>query len=218
MDSDSEWDGMSDEDEDFATFTLGGAPTDDRVRVTNGGAQYYQSSDHWYEDGNIIFLAGNTGFRLFKSMLIKRSQVMKDMLGPSQSTTARGDASPEQSLFEGIPVVKIDDQPRYFGLLLDAILPSDITKNPIPDTLTVGTLMGVARIAKKYQVQDVLAHASRILENVLLPKEPPECYESRDYGDFELRRNVPTINWARFCGLPQFLPLPFYGGLEAREL
>lgn len=210
MDSDSEWDGMDD---------LGFNLFDNRARLTIGGAEYYQSPDHWYEDGNIILLARNTAFRLFKSMLIKRSQVMKDIISPSQPITvsrARGDASSEQSFFEGIPVVKIDDRPECFGLLLDALLPSDIARKPISGNLAMGTLLGVARIAKKYQVQDVLAHTTRILENVLPTKqpleyseEPAESFEPRDHLDV-VRQNVHTINWARFCGLPQFLPLPFY--------
>ncbi|KIO18639.1 hypothetical protein M407DRAFT_31715 [Tulasnella calospora MUT 4182] len=197
MESDSELDYLAGVTSEFKT-------KDTRIPVTIGGARYRQDPDHWYDDGNVILIAGETAFRFFKSILSKRSQVMKDMLDLSQRTTIN------RTHFEGVPAVQLDDNPRYFSLLLDAILPRDSANHPISEKLGPGSLIGVARIAKKYQVNDVVARAGSILENILPTKQQPGKKIFAWTGSYAIPRCVHIINWARFCGLPQFLPLPLY--------
>ncbi|KAG8941570.1 hypothetical protein FRC04_004151 [Tulasnella sp. 424] len=187
---------------------------DPRATVTIGGAQYYKDSDHWYDDGNIVLLVQDTAFRLFQGILIKRSQVMKDMLGlpqPPAPIEAKESVPNQQPTFEGVPVVTLHDKARHFTLLLDAMLPKDCTKLPISEDLGSDGLMGLTQVAKKYEVDDAAARAVTVLEKILPTVERPEDTSYTSRGEYwNIRRYVSIINWARICGLPQFLPMPFY--------
>ncbi|KIO18637.1 hypothetical protein M407DRAFT_31713 [Tulasnella calospora MUT 4182] len=187
---------------------------DPRTPVIIGGTHYYKDLYHWYDDGNIILIVQDNAFRIFQSILIKRSQVLKDVLGlpPATATNeANGSVSDRQPiLFEGAPVVRLNDKARHFQLLLNVLLPKDFDKLPISEDLRREDLMGLTQIAKKYEFDDVTARAVSVLQKVLPTKEQPDKPISTRNSSFNIRLWVQVINWARLCGLPQFLPLPFY--------
>ncbi|KAG8920271.1 hypothetical protein FRC01_000846, partial [Tulasnella sp. 417] len=176
------------------------ASEDPRTPVIIGGSHYRKDPHHWYDDGNVVFIAQDNAFRVFQSILIKRSQVMKDMLGlpqPTASSETEGGVSDGQLVFEGAPVIVLDDRARYFHLLLDALLPQDCAKLPISEDLGRENLMGVTQIAKKYEFDDVADRAISVLENILPTKEQPNKRIRIWRSSSDIRSWVQIINWAR---------------------
>ena len=69
--------------------------------------------DLWFEDGNIILVAGETGFCVHRGVLARKATVFDDMLNAS---------SPADDEMVGIiPSVKLSDTPEDIALLLDTI-------------------------------------------------------------------------------------------------
>ncbi len=69
--------------------------------------------DLWWEDGNVILVAENSGFKVHRSVVSRRSSVLKDMF----SLPAFG----AQVTFEDIPIVHLSDDPEELAYFLDAM-------------------------------------------------------------------------------------------------
>ena len=62
-----------------------------------------QHPDLWYDDGTVILIAESTGFRVYRGLLSKHSQVFRDMFSLPQPTATIEDTH------EGCPVVRLVD-------------------------------------------------------------------------------------------------------------
>ncbi|KAG8941572.1 hypothetical protein FRC04_004153 [Tulasnella sp. 424] len=175
--------------------------------ITVDGITYEKHEKHWYPDGNIISTVQDTAFRLFQSFLIRRSEVMALVLTvpqPNEPMDAPSKPQEHQSMFDGVPVVRLDDLTCDFAVLLDAILPQTYASAPVSSDTPRWQLLGLAQIAQKYGVNDVVAQTVSILEDVL-----PTTKNLRGrYAGPEPA--VRIIEWARRCSFPQFLPMAFY--------
>lgn len=58
----------------------------------------------WFDDGNIILVAEDTPFKVHRSMLSQRSEVLSNILSVPQPPTPD-----ESDLLDGIPVVHVSD-------------------------------------------------------------------------------------------------------------
>ena len=75
-----------------------------------------RDEEFWFEDGNIVLVAGNIAFKVFKGLLAAQSKVLGDMV-------AAGDPGAGQML-EGCPVVRLfDDSPLEVRYLLRVLVP-----------------------------------------------------------------------------------------------
>ncbi|KAF9034392.1 hypothetical protein BJ165DRAFT_1534199 [Panaeolus papilionaceus] len=72
--------------------------------------------DIWYSDGSVILQAGQTQFRVHKSILEACSSVFKDMFSLSQP-----EHSDSEGTIDGCPVVYLHDPAQDLALLLEAI-------------------------------------------------------------------------------------------------
>ncbi|KAI1786576.1 hypothetical protein LXA43DRAFT_847572, partial [Ganoderma leucocontextum] len=106
----------------------------------------------WYEDGNIVLIAGKTVFRLYKGVLASVSPVFKDMF-----SWARPDVVSENSTIDGCPVIRLADSPtdlRHFLIMITT---------GFVDLVSFSRLAATVRIAHKYQAERILkAAASRL--------------------------------------------------------
>lgn len=66
-------------------------------------ADLTKSPNLWLEDGNVILVAENTGFRLYRGLLAKHSEVFRDMFQIPQPEAAA------ENTFEGCPVIHLAD-------------------------------------------------------------------------------------------------------------
>ncbi|KAG8941576.1 hypothetical protein FRC04_004157 [Tulasnella sp. 424] len=176
------------------------------MSITIDGITYKKHEKHWYPDGNIIFTVQDTVFRLFQSFLIRRSEVMELVLMVPQSNELPdfpSNTQEQQPMFDGVPVVRLDDLARDFALLLDAILPQTYASAPVSSDTPWWHLLGLAQIAQKYGVNDVVAKTVTILDEILPTTKNLGVYAGPTDP-------IRVIEWARRCSFPQFLPMAFY--------
>lgn len=69
-----------------------------------------RSSEFWYQDGTIIFVAQDTAFRIYRGLLAQHSIVFRGLFMVPQPEDA------EQ--IDGCLVVRISDHPRDFEYML----------------------------------------------------------------------------------------------------
>ena len=76
---------------------------------------FTRHADFWLDDGNLILLAGATAFRVFRSILVKKSVVFADMF-------ATGSPDATES-FDNCPIVRLPDHPEDLRDFLQYLMP-----------------------------------------------------------------------------------------------
>lgn len=85
---------------------------------------YVKDSDYYFTDGAICIATKNTDtlFRVHQGMLVRHSQVFRDMF--SIPRPEADGASQDESVYEGAPVVQLDDRTEdiraLFRLMYDS--------------------------------------------------------------------------------------------------
>ncbi|KAG9042215.1 hypothetical protein FS837_011153 [Tulasnella sp. UAMH 9824] len=126
--------------------------------------------------------------------------------GPGSNNPSGADPTPPVPplMLEGACVVFLDDQECDFAILLDTLLPQTSAENPISSRTSWTRLLGLAKIAQKYQVNDVVVKTVACLEKILpTVKQPAARF-------LEPTEAIRVIDWARQCSFTQFLPMAFY--------
>ncbi|KAG9007734.1 hypothetical protein FRB90_009238 [Tulasnella sp. 427] len=177
------------------------------------GKSYKKHDVHWYDEGNLGFLVGSTAFRLHRSILSRRSQVMADMLSvPQPFCTVSENADPSGTgNVDNIPFVDLQDPVNDFTRVLDFIYPSSLPAART-DHLRARDLMGIVRLSGKYLIEDLREWAVGRLEADHLPQTSASDaiggYMEASYDDPAF--SVDVIQFSRECSAPQFLPIAFY--------
>lgn len=75
--------------------------------------------DLWFEDGNVVLIAENTGFRVYRGLLAKHSDIFRDMFSIPQPH------SEAEDVLEGCPVVRLaDDRAEDVATILGILFES----------------------------------------------------------------------------------------------
>lgn len=174
------------------------------------GNTLYKHPIHYYDDGNLIFIVEDEVYRVHRSILTRRSSVMKDMItvgNPSGKETPSGiPPQRHQTSFDGVPVVVLNDGIDDFALMLDFIYPPQISLSINP-LLPLTKCMDMIRLADKYEVSDLRNWAVAQLE-AKLPTSADTLQLLSTYNDPVVGAQVIAL-----CNqtlIPQFLPLAFY--------
>ena len=69
----------------------------------------------WFDDGNVVLVAHETAFHIYRGLLAAQSTVFSDMFISSTSSL--------DEAFEGCPVVHLSDSPHDLAHLLCVLLP-----------------------------------------------------------------------------------------------
>ena len=89
---------------------------DDDMRPM-GNDKLLRHNGLWFDDGNVVFRAQNTMFRVHKSILSRESAFFRDMFSLPQS-------GGDKETFEGCPLVDAqddaDDIARFLSVIFDA--------------------------------------------------------------------------------------------------
>ncbi|KAI5900791.1 uncharacterized protein SCHCODRAFT_02695950 [Schizophyllum commune H4-8] len=117
-------------------------------------------SQPWFSDGNITLIAGDSSFRVYKSLLAAQSTFFRDLFS-SASDDGLHDS-------DGLPVLQLHDDPAELSCFLRAIFDSSFfnahPSDPIPTTTTI---VVVLRLSHKYDVRHLrrraLLHAERLV-------------------------------------------------------
>ena len=70
-------------------------------------------SDIWFEDGNVILVAGGVAFRVHRGQLERHSEIFRDLFSLPQPLL--------QPTYQGFPVVQLYDSPSDIAFLLRAL-------------------------------------------------------------------------------------------------
>lgn len=70
-------------------------------------------SDIWFEDGNVILVAGGIAFKVHRGQLERHSEIFRDLFSLPQPV--------DQPTFQGSPIVQLYDSPSDITFLLRAL-------------------------------------------------------------------------------------------------
>ena len=82
-------------------------------------SNFTKHSELWFDDGNVVLVAEDTGFRVYRGLLARYSEIFRDMFRlPQPETTAA-------ETYEGCPIVRMaedgaEEWERVLGVLHDA--------------------------------------------------------------------------------------------------
>ena len=80
------------------------------------GSGFERSAEFWFEDGSVVLVAQNTGFRVYRALLARQSTVFANMFSSS--------APSSEEMFEGCPVVHVSDSAEDVAHFLGVLLPA----------------------------------------------------------------------------------------------
>lgn len=73
-------------------------------------------ADLWFNDGNIIVVADDTPFKVYRGLLSQRSEVLRDILSIPQPPTPNA-----SELMDGIPILHVSDTWKDLSYVLSAL-------------------------------------------------------------------------------------------------
>ncbi|TFK85592.1 hypothetical protein K466DRAFT_494463 [Polyporus arcularius HHB13444] len=157
--------------------------------------------EFWFDDGNIILIAGDVEFRVYKGLLADHSPVFKDMFSLPQPPTSEGE------LAASCPIVHLSDSPEEVRCLLRVCMPKSHTNPYAHEDPTYESIASAIRLGHKYQIAPLVDHAVGYLKE----------YYTDDYAQwkshkmlppprFELVHAIGVINLARLVGCETLLP------------
>lgn len=134
----------------------------------------------------------------------------------------------EDKVFDGVIAVRLNDSSKDFSNVLDIIyrrFPTTLNRTTSSDEettsslspsdallrLKLGDLVGVMRVAWKYELEDITNEAVSQLDH-LLPLTTPQDIQKLDVykADSGLALAANVVNLSRECNMPQFGPMAFY--------
>ena len=103
------------------------SPSDTSNREASGSTQssspnplgLQRHKELWFEDGNVVLVAQDTAFRVFRGLLAEHSTVFADMFATSSPAS-------EETL-DGCPVVRLSDSSHDLAHLLRVVVPTKDT-------------------------------------------------------------------------------------------
>ncbi|PIL26499.1 hypothetical protein GSI_12257 [Ganoderma sinense ZZ0214-1] len=166
----------------------------------------------WYDDGNLVLVAGQFAFRIYRGLIAGQSTVFSDLFASSTSSL--------DETFEECPVIHLFDSPQDLVHLLRILLPQSRIHYHTPiesPTRTFDELFAVIRLAHKYNIPQVLEQALASLRESgfttsfaaysRLPSNPESALDPRcDPG----QHNIGVVNVARLIDAPSLLPVALY--------
>ncbi|KAH9910893.1 uncharacterized protein B0H18DRAFT_836473, partial [Fomitopsis serialis] len=168
---------------------------------------FTQDADFWYEDGNIIIVAQEVGFRVYKGFIASRSEVFRDMISLAQPVL---DSSCEGTL-DGCPYVHVSDTAAEIRSLLRILFIGRqyVFKPYMRRTdLEFDDMANCIRLAHKYDIPDLLEDALEKLEGYY-PESDPDSWDTV-CGDGPSTRAIVALNLAHLTDTPSIFPAAMY--------
>ena len=78
-------------------------------------ANLKRCEEFWLDDGNLVLVAKDVAFRVYRGLLAAQSTVFQDMFATASPTTGE--------VYDGCPVVRLSDSPEDIVCLLRKLLP-----------------------------------------------------------------------------------------------
>ncbi|KAI0691704.1 hypothetical protein C8Q76DRAFT_660872 [Earliella scabrosa] len=183
--------------------------------------QLSRCEEFWLEDGNLVLVARDTVFRVYRQLLASQSPIFADMFASSSVEASE--------TLDGCPVVRLSDSPQDLVHLLRVLLPrtqrSVYRDNEVPP-MTFNQISAMVRLAHKYGIEDVQRQALSALKADLT--EFSRFYEGEGAaviydetvwkGEEGPRRGltesssqaIGIVSLARLTDTPSLLPVALY--------
>jgi len=182
------------------------SPTPSLGKTDSLAPTLIRSPQHYYSDGTFIFIVENVVFRVYRDLLGRRSEVLRDLFALPQLSEPGLKGQGEGFWEDGTPVITLHDKAADFTNLLDMLMPGSILGRE--QSPSFDELAGLVRICDKYIIDDVKNWALSWLDEVL-PMEIDDIDKLETvYSDPTLIARV--INFSQEFGLIQYLPLAYY--------
>lgn len=97
---------------------------DSRPGTQDGQEMRRRDEKLWHEDGNIVLVARNVEFRVYRGVLSKHSSVFADMFSLPQPSSPRTATTTAVDPVEQCPEVVLGDSPEDLRYVLRALLPA----------------------------------------------------------------------------------------------
>ncbi|KAH9856168.1 hypothetical protein C2E23DRAFT_882282 [Lenzites betulinus] len=181
-----------------------------------------RDEEFWYSDGNIILVARNVEFRVYRGLLSDHSPVFKDMFSLPQPDDASSSALDASAAGPDLcPVVHLFDSPEDLRHILRVYMPRTDTSPFLSEHPSFYMISAAARLGHKYQMHKLIEHAADYLKTHYTD-DFDVWREQADYHPegFEDVHAIGVVNLARLIGEPTLLPtaLLICCGLESHEI
>ncbi|KAH9916597.1 uncharacterized protein BXZ73DRAFT_53737 [Epithele typhae] len=162
-----------------------------------------QDKEFWFEDGNIVLIAGKTKFKMYKGLLAQRSPVFANMFSfpqPAATNVIGGDECPRVELY---------DSPEDLRQLFRALMFNGQKMGLIGDTFTYADISALILTGHKYEIDFLV----KIGIEKLRYYYPTNFYFSLKIQDPPLPEAcscIAVVNIARLTGNSSMLPYALY--------
>ncbi|EKM58564.1 uncharacterized protein PHACADRAFT_193696 [Phanerochaete carnosa HHB-10118-sp] len=208
----------------------------DALRAVSGIGE--RSKNLWFDDGNVIISAEGRAFKVHASVLMLRSEVLKELLnGPALARL------PER--LEGCPVLRVEDKGRDFEYLFTIIYNGGNRRalissfeysynnagcsswlNSQRPPIAYVEFRAVVTVAVKYKVKEIIDEAiyrlSRVFSTRSIDDWNPYLKPDGDKTPIALDENdcIDVLRVARLLNMRSILPLVFYAccNIEDRQI
>ncbi|KAJ7642460.1 hypothetical protein DFH06DRAFT_1097696 [Mycena polygramma] len=167
----------------------------------------------WFPNDSVVLRAGESVFRVPKSILGARSSVFQAMFEFPQPAASDGDMTHVDEVMDGGPVVRLHDDPTEMEAFLRAIFDSSYFMPP-PAEIYFRKVLGILRLSHKYDVgylhKRALCHLETVYPTQLIVGVGEVESEALDYlgtGPFLDLVAIPVLHEV---GASWLLPYAYY--------
>ncbi|KAI0085472.1 hypothetical protein BDY19DRAFT_449067 [Irpex rosettiformis] len=130
--------------------------------------------DLWFEDGNVVLIAGTTGFRVYRGLLVRQSDVFRDMFSLPQPSSL-----PIEDTYEGCPLVCLrHDDADELAKVLTIIYGGGQSFYDKTHPIDFATAAAGLRIGTKYSFMNIRQEALRRISTCY----PAELHAMQTHG------------------------------------
>ncbi|OCH84595.1 hypothetical protein OBBRIDRAFT_697657, partial [Obba rivulosa] len=158
--------------------------------------EFERDKSLWFQDGNIILVAENVGFRLYRGVLAARSAVFRDLFQIPQPM--------DGETYENCAVIRLHDKAGELRHFLNAL--TGFTY-PDPTRVNFEEVAALAGLSHKYGIEDLCDASLARLKTMF----PTQLSIWHDMGvDMSVSNAIQAVNLACLTGTTSILPVALY--------
>ncbi|KAI0668011.1 hypothetical protein C8Q78DRAFT_980914 [Trametes maxima] len=169
-----------------------------------------QDEDFWFDDGSIVIVAEDTGFRVHRSLLARVSSVFEDTFSIPQPPDARA--------YQGVPVLELQDGAHDMKCLLYAIYDGRRYLANMDPHIPFVILSAHIRLGHKYDIPEIVNQAVEYLQTYFTTdfetwihnENSSDLFLPFDFSERMIADVFETVNLARLIERPNLLPAALY--------
>ncbi|KAJ3540716.1 hypothetical protein NM688_g6189 [Phlebia brevispora] len=182
---------------------------------------YKNHPEFYLDDGNVVLIAGDTRFRVHKSILALNSAVFCDMVSLAQPPSP----SEDEDLFDGCPMIQLSDEAEDLAVILRLMYNGCQRYVALTEVLPFSIVKAMITLGHKYEMEEVRLEGLRRLQ-ICFPDKLRDFHEkaavvrTHPYVlfivpftrpiDLKIEDAIEVIALARRFNIKSVLPAAFY--------